>query len=156
VVWIRRTDHERAPSADDRHHSTWATEPVDWPDNPGFALLRHAGRLQGRVTGRLPGVGDAVDRALPVLYNSVAKRRLSLGLRMIAEGRVLVTDRLHAHILACLIGRPNVVVDNSYGKVSAFLERWTSGSPLVRSAASHEEGLAMARTMPMSGTQAGE
>lgn len=153
TVWLRRTDHERAPCAAGPCRSD--VGPVDWPDNPGFALLRHAGRLQGRVTGRVPGVGVVVDVGLRRLYESVATRRFQLGLRMIAAGRVLVTDRLHAHILACLIGRPNIVVDNSYGKLSAFVERWTYGSPLVRSAASHEEGLALAHTMPGADTRAG-
>ena len=144
VFWLRRTDRERAECGTGPYPSD--VEPVDWPDNPGFALLRDAGRVQGRVTGRAPVLGTAVDLGLRRLYESIATRRLRLGLGMVARGRVLVTDRLHAHILACLIGRPNVVVDSGYGKISAFVERWTRSSPLVRSAASHDEGLALARS----------
>ena len=40
------------------------------------------------------------------------------------------TDRLHGHILCCLIGKSNVVLDNSYGKNSAYFDLWTAESPL--------------------------
>lgn len=42
------------------------------------------------------------------------------------------TDRLHGHILSCLISKPNTVSDNSYGKNSSYIELWTAQSPLVK------------------------
>lgn len=44
----------------------------------------------------------------------------------------IVTDRLHGHILACLVDLPSAISDNSYGKVHAYARQWTSESPLVR------------------------
>lgn len=41
------------------------------------------------------------------------------------------SDRLHAHILSCLLFKPNVIDDNSYGKNSRYIDAWTAGSPLV-------------------------
>jgi pyruvyl transferase EpsO len=141
VVWLRRSDREQAERPDDRSSPV---DPTDWPDHWGFAQLRNAGRLQGHLTGRVPGLAGVADRRLQLLYERVATRRVRLGLAMIAPGRMLVTDRLHGHILACLLGRPNVVVDNSYGKVGAFVERWTKESPLVHRADGHAEALALA------------
>jgi pyruvyl transferase EpsO len=43
----------------------------------------------------------------------------------------VVTDRLHAHLLALLLGIPHVVLDNSYGKLHHFIAAWTHESPLV-------------------------
>ena len=36
---------------------------------------------------------------------------------MFAAGKVLITDRLHASILAFLLHKPHVYVDQSYGKI---------------------------------------
>jgi pyruvyl transferase EpsO len=54
------------------------------------------------------------------------------GLRLLSAGHVVVTERLHGHVLCLLAGIPHVVLDNSYGKVRAFVEAWTAGHPLVR------------------------
>ena len=45
----------------------------------------------------------------------------------------VVTDRLHAHILALLLGVKCRVIDNSYGKNSAFVHAWTCDDPIVSS-----------------------
>jgi pyruvyl transferase EpsO len=37
----------------------------------------------------------------------------------------VVTDRLHAHILCCLLDIPHFVFDSLGGKVSAFHATWT-------------------------------
>lgn len=47
----------------------------------------------------------------------------------------IVTDRLHGHILACLMDLPSTVGDNTYGKVHAYVRQWTGESPLVQMAA---------------------
>ena len=41
------------------------------------------------------------------------------------------SDRLHAHILSCLMSIPNKIHDNSYGKNSSYIMEWTKDSPLV-------------------------
>lgn len=38
----------------------------------------------------------------------------------------IVTSRLHGHILACLMDKKNKVLDNSYGKNSAYFNCWTN------------------------------
>lgn len=58
-------------------------------------------------------------------YRMLAQWRLRRGLAMLSQGRVVVTDRLHAHILSLLLNVPQVVLDNSYGKVGSFAAQWT-------------------------------
>lgn len=41
----------------------------------------------------------------------------------------VVTSRLHGHILACLMGKSNYVLDNSYGKNFSYYQAWTSILP---------------------------
>ncbi|MGQ0286140.1 polysaccharide pyruvyl transferase family protein [Pasteurellaceae bacterium 22721_9_1] len=37
----------------------------------------------------------------------------------------VVTSRLHGHIFSCLLGLPNQVCDNSYGKNTGYYHQWT-------------------------------
>ncbi|MBB4154873.1 pyruvyl transferase EpsO [Sphingomonas jinjuensis] len=60
-----------------------------------------------------------------------ADARLQRGLALLSRGRMIVTDRLHGHILALLLDIPHRVLDNRYGKVGAYIDAWTSGSPLL-------------------------
>lgn len=57
-------------------------------------------------------------------YRRQAAYRLACGVRLLSRGRVIVTDRLHAHLIASLMGRPNLSLDNIYGKISRYLEAW--------------------------------
>ena len=43
---------------------------------------------------------------------------LKTSMAMIAVGRVLVTDRLHASIFGFLLHKPHVFVDQSYSKIT--------------------------------------
>ena len=38
----------------------------------------------------------------------------------------IITSRLHGHIFACLTGRRSRLVDNVYGKCSAYFDAWTA------------------------------
>lgn len=43
--------------------------------------------------------------------------------QFMAKDRI-ITSRLHGHILATLLGKPSVVLDNSYGKNWAYIRTW--------------------------------
>lgn len=46
--------------------------------------------------------------------------------------RLIITNRLHGHILATLLRIPHVFLPNSYHKNQAFYETWTAGIPYCR------------------------
>lgn len=58
--------------------------------------------------------------------------RLCAAVRLFAGARRIVTDRLHGHILAVMMGKPHHLHDNNYGKNSAFCLAWTYRNRLVR------------------------
>ncbi len=63
--------------------------------------------------------------------------RLSLdllwyGCRQLSGHPAVVTDRLHAHVLAAMLGVPNVLLPNVYPKNRAFFETWMSALPWCR------------------------
>ena len=69
--------------------------------------------------------------------------RLRRGIRQISRGQAIVTDRLHVHICALLIGRPHAVLDNSYGKVRRFMAAFSGGTELSYRATSLDDGVAL-------------
>ena len=91
------------------------------PEELGYRALR-------RVVGVVPQA-----HAGPLLPVASARRlaaaRVDAAFALLARGECVVTDRLHGHLLATLLGRPSVVCDNSFGKVRSFYETWTQPLP---------------------------
>lgn len=58
------------------------------------------------------------------MYRHQTMKRVMAGASQLAKGRLIVTDRLHMHLISSLIRRPHVVLDNSYGKISRYIETW--------------------------------
>jgi pyruvyl transferase EpsO len=81
------------------------------------------------------------------LFDRLASERVAAGAALLSSARVVVTDRLHGHILALLCGVPCVLNDNRTGKVRGFYDTWTHRSPLVRWADGPEQAFATARDL---------
>lgn len=73
-----------------------------------------------------------------------ALRRLNVGaaIRQLDGATSLVTNRLHAHVLAALLGIPHIVTDNSYGKISGIYNEYTGAFSTARWAGSLSEAMA--------------
>ena len=81
------------------------------------------------------------------VWEGLARERVRRGCAMLSRGKVIITDRLHGHILSLLLGIEHIVLDNSYGKLSSFYGSWTQASDLAHWATSPEEALALARDL---------
>jgi len=84
---------------------------------------------------RLSGVKTLLGKA----GNIVAGEKLKSAVGVLSRGRVVVTDRLHGHILCTLLGIPHVLLDHGYGKVTNFYQTWTKRGALTRWARSMDE-----------------
>ena len=49
------------------------------------------------------------------------------GMLFLQRGRVVITDRLHGHILCVLLNIPHVVFDPVNKKVTSYMQSWTGG-----------------------------
>ncbi len=109
----------------------WLDEPAGFPDICRMKTRFNSWGRQGQTmeTGRFN------------LYMHLAQGRLERGLKMLSSGRVLITDRLHAHILATLLDKPHVVLDNNYGKIFSYIAAWTHPYQSLRTAATAEEAI---------------
>jgi len=103
---------------------------VDWPEEHGRASMFE--RLPARLRRLLPPPAQGYRPVTPAAYEWLARRRVETGLRLLSRGEVIMTDRLHAHILAVLLGKPHVTLDNSYGKIGNFMAAFTSDANGVR------------------------
>jgi pyruvyl transferase EpsO len=104
---------------------------IDWLDENSSitryltALTKQAGQSKW---GGLRKVQQVSHRA----FHALAWERLQRGVALLSRGRVVVTDRLHAHILCMILRIPHVVLDNNYGKLSEFIQCWHREDPLVQ------------------------
>jgi len=140
---LARSDKERAVDGLDAGFAAGFTvAAADWLDEADSFAHVAARAVRRRALSR--HAHHAIfQRTLAAQWDRLAATRVRRGCRLLSRGRVVVTDRLHAHILCTLLGIPHVVLDNSYGKISSFMDEWTGTSPLVRRAGGLEEAAAL-------------
>jgi pyruvyl transferase EpsO len=150
-----------------------ATDPVGAPQFPILAMLR---KDKEQTDANAAEVGEAIpcedwiteDRmpvrlaalrglvgGLPTLdrqrmrvakYQAKALQRFGRGVRQISRGRIVITDRLHVHIISILLGKEHAVLDNSYGKIGRFRAAFPEPPGLTYAATSYEDAEAWARS----------
>ena len=135
VFYLLRTDKERAVG-ETAGRAGYTSRVDDWlverPHSVGSRkLLRVLREVRQGRRDRL-----ALRAAS---YDTAARTRVLRGCRLLSSGRVVITDRLHAHLLSLLLGIPHAVLDNSYGKLSRFLNVWTGGAAGVHRATSTDD-----------------
>ena len=151
IVWLARTDFE---STGTETAVPQGVRKLDWPDPPpAWRRRRLACRglsfaLERDPTGR---AGPALTQVESLLFDRLAQERVAAGARLVSTAEVVVTDRLHGHIMSLLCGRPSVVTDNRTGKVRAFFEEWTADSPLAHFADGPQQALEHAGALSAAG-----
>ena len=146
VLWLLRGDQE----ARNQGPAPLGVESVDWLEEPRSWLLR-ANRLLSEPRSwpatlqawTWPALASFYDR----VWEALARERLSRGCALLSEGEVVVTDRLHGHLLSVLLGIPHVVLDNSYGKIRDYYDTWTHSCGLTHWATTPEEASLLARRL---------
>lgn len=151
VLWLARQDKESRGRRVDTDGLDAAV--LDWlealPDEPSWPIRTRIARdLNLRLSPRVAAGGGPAVRwsgLLGATYPPIARAWTHRGMSILARGEVVVTDRLHGHILSLLQGIPHVVLDNANGKVRGLVEAFTIGSSLVRWADDPDHAVALAR-----------
>lgn len=104
---------------------------TDWPALLG-SRERHIETFRKvmRKSHKL-GLTRVANRLLMDCWARYSQTLVSNAIELFARHEHIFTDRLHGHILACLMDKPNTVIDNSYGKNSSYVTAWTGYSDLV-------------------------
>ena len=103
-------------------------ETFDWLEQPELRTERL--RLQALELALTVAAGPLGPlpalTANPVrVYDRYAHLNLQRGVRLIGAADVFVTDRLHGHVLATLLGVRHVVIGDRYGKIANLWETWS-------------------------------
>jgi exopolysaccharide biosynthesis predicted pyruvyltransferase EpsI len=139
-VLIRRTDIEASSDLVPARYRS-----VDWDFPPRFKLS--SGWWGMRALERL-GISPARSpRAWQVMYGRLASAQLQYALGLLSSAEVVVSDRLHGHILSTIAGIPNVLYADKNRKNISFFKTWTAGLAHVRWADSLDEALDLAASV---------
>ncbi|TQJ33600.1 polysaccharide pyruvyl transferase family protein [Arthrobacter sp. SLBN-122] len=129
-------------------------EVADW----GLKALNHAKWKAVKIPGRVARQNEVLlnlpltAKVLAQSYERMLKMNLHAGIHEFSNRKLIITDRLHAHVLASLMQIPHVVLDNSYGKVRSIYEDYTHQFPSARFATSQTEALELASELLTKGT----
>jgi exopolysaccharide biosynthesis predicted pyruvyltransferase EpsI len=135
VFYLLRTDKERAVR-EGAGRDSYSFRVGDWLVEPRLPV--EARKLVGVLREVRRGPWDRLALRAAT-YQAAARARVLRGCRLLSSGRVVITDRLHAHLLSLLLGIPHAVLDNSYGKLGRFLDIWTGGAAGIHHAASFDD-----------------
>lgn len=147
LLWLARDDVEQQAWADSEQPQSF-----DWSNDladvcpPAHRALQMSKRLSRfRSARHTTVVRPVLDRTIVGRYVRASRHILALGHQTLDGGRVLVTDRVHAHVLAALRGQPVVLLPDKYGKNRAVFDYSTSALSCVRWADRPAEALELAR-----------
>lgn len=149
IIWLARDDLEGVGEK-----SPEGIHVFDWPHDlrthvpKAYGMLRTSGifsRLRSSGVGRV--VAGPLNSPIATLYRNVAREMLAYGGRALDLGKVLVTDRLHPHVLTALRDQPSVLLPDKYGKNRAVYDYYTNKFKSVHFARNPAEALAIARTL---------
>lgn len=125
----------------------------DWDDEAPAGPSCHDGRFgawAARATmadAARARVAQAAARFLPRLRDSPMRERVDRCCSLLGNGHVVITNRLHAHLLCTLLHVPHVVCDGIDGEISAYRDSWHDADPLAHFAASPHAAVALAREL---------
>lgn len=100
----------------------------DWLDNPRTPAFLHDRFFRGMAT-HAPGLRNLLANQALAARRNYARSRLERGIDYLSQGRIVVTDRLHAHVISTLLGIPNLVFNSYDAKATALYQTWTHVDP---------------------------
>jgi len=153
MLWLWRTDRESGGDTPPAV-SGLRMDARDWPElelrgAPASGTIRHRAAAihaelvrrrhlwTARIWWRLNGPS----------WEALARARVRRGLALLARGRVVITNRLHAGLLGEQIGRPVIFCPNANGKLRDYLDTWPGTSEPRRWAETPADALRQARAL---------
>lgn len=101
---------QRLGPIDDWHRQIWARSPLDRI-------------IEGMIAPHLPK-SNPLMRRREAMYRRQAWYRVNYGVRLLSTGKLVISDRLHAHLLSSLMRKPHICLDNYYGKIARYIDAW--------------------------------
>ncbi len=143
IIWLARDDLEGAGFS-----APGDVAVFDWPHHdPAGKRLLLPGRIFSRARKMAPALGTIANTQIINSYNRFARYVLASGNRRLDTGKVLVTDRMHPHLLAALRSQHSVLLPDRFGKNRAVYDYSSSKYDTVHWADTPHEALERAREL---------
>ncbi|MGN7455225.1 polysaccharide pyruvyl transferase family protein [Paenibacillus pasadenensis] len=123
TLFFLRTDVEKTPEQEKLERKAGGSESKDWQH------LYHPAERKGIVLIMKLYRFTAARGLLQRVWYRYSQHLVDKAVRQFGSYRMIVTSRLHGHILASLMDLPHVVLDNSYGKNMSYYQAWTRDVP---------------------------
>ncbi len=146
IVCLLRTDKEKATENVSESQKSASVLTVDWPEKPESRLEKIVDRID-TLHANYPRWTKTLFRLKHPFYHRLAKERMLRGETLLSSGKVVVTDRLHGHIMCTLLDLPHVVLDNSYRKIRNFRDAWGTGGNKCLAASTLGDAMHKAREL---------
>lgn len=59
-----------------------------------------------------------------LMFKTRAQKTVDRGFAQLSSANVILSDRLHVHILSTILEIPHITFDNNYGKISVYISAW--------------------------------
>jgi len=140
IIALMRTDKESAISEDYRKYQIPS---FDWLSEPRTVAVRFDSFMRSypSIMRRFPSINNVLQS---FVFKRLAEERFKRGCQLLVQGKVVITDRLHAHIMCMLLGIPSIVLDNSYNKIKNIMSLWESSSEKTYQTDSFDEAVELA------------
>jgi exopolysaccharide biosynthesis predicted pyruvyltransferase EpsI len=130
VLVVARTDHEGASGLGSADLPSELGQPVDvrdWTSAELDTLGWRLARLVPKAARRWPGLkrSHLFQMLLRASFTWINRANVRSGVRLYEGRRLVIVDRLHAHVLASLMGIDHVMLDNNYRKLGAVFDDYT-------------------------------
>ena len=123
ILLLIRDDHESRFTDQEKEVLSALGASEDWASGSEETRAR-LDRLIEKLTRKSTRAGSLLRSQRLATYDKWAENRLARGIAQLSAARFILTDRLHVHIIADLLGIPHLVMDNSYGKISNYINAW--------------------------------
>jgi len=122
LVILRRNDSESTQTGQPFNvdHTTSRLD-LDWGLTGLSKVVASFLKVPGAVLKRIPRLAVPLHPVQKWCYRMQAKLNVDHAVRILGQGVVVATDRLHATVLSSLMGIPVVAMDNANGKISAIV-----------------------------------
>ncbi|MGP9615404.1 polysaccharide pyruvyl transferase family protein [Arthrobacter sp. AOP36-A1-22] len=145
IVLIRRRDTESTPAGNSLSLDRLGLSvEFDWGLVGRERFAHFFLKLPGALQKRIPFVGHVSQKLMQWCYVLQARLNVQSAIKKLNHGEIVLTNRLHAVILAVLLGKEVVAIDNANGKISAIMDDYLQafeGVQLAENAASATEAV---------------
>lgn len=119
----------------------------DWGLSGWRRVLAAALRGPGALIKKAPALGNKLYPVQRYCYDQLAGLHVKNAVRILSRGQVIVTDRLHAAVIAGLMGKPAVAINNANGKIAAIHSEYLNQLPGIHYATSLNSANEIVKTL---------